>query len=167
MKKRVAPTICVSLKPSLVILGCLIGISILSIMALMLAHLSLKMLVSLTVTVIIATIYGLLQTVWMLLPWSWVQVDLNHDNNLLLMNKRQQRYAVQLLRTSVNHQWLVVLHFNASDKRIWFNNTLMLTPWQVTDANQFRRLRVWLKWGNPLSDASGELHQALDALPPD
>lgn len=152
MNKRVIPTISVSLRPSYLILGCYVSVSILSMLALLLSQLPRMLLLFLILAVIIATIYAILQAVWLILPWSWTQVEVNHEGGIRVTNKRMQTYDVQLLGTSVNHRWLIVLHFKLSADHLSFNNTLLLTPWQAVDVNQYRKLRVWLKWGNLLNN---------------
>lgn len=97
-----------------------------------------------------------------MLPWSWQRVDVSSQGVVSVTTKRQQARDIQLLASSVNHRWLTILHIKRSSIPSGMSRTLLLTPWQVQDTNQYRKLRVWLKWGNPL-----DAHQAPDVLPLD
>jgi hypothetical protein len=162
MKTRIIPAISVVLKPSQLILGCYVGISMLSAIALILTRLSGVLQCVLIFVVIIATIFTVLQDVLLRLPWSWHQIELSSHGQLKLTMKNGEIFNVELKPTSINHPWLTVLQFQLVGTGISARNTAMFTPWQVTDLSQYRKLRVWLKWGSPLKP-----DHTLDTLPPD
>jgi hypothetical protein len=162
MKTRTIPAISVVLKPSQLILGCYVGISMLSVIALMLTRISSVLQCVLIFVVIIATIFTVLQDVLLRLPWSWHQIEVSSHGLLKLTMKNGEIFNVELKPTSINHPWLTVLQFQRVGTGIGARNTAMLTPWQVTDLSQYRKLRVWLKWGSPLKP-----DHTLDTLPPD
>jgi hypothetical protein len=162
MKTRTIPAISVVLKPSQLILGCYVGISMLSVIALMLTRISGVLQCVLIFVVIIATIFTVLQDVLLRLPWSWHQIEVSSHGHLKLTMKNGETFNVELKPTSINHPWLTVLQFQRVGTGIGARNTAMLTPWQVTDLSQYRKLRVWLKWGSPLKP-----DHTLDTLPPD
>jgi hypothetical protein len=162
MKTRTIPAISVVLKPSQLILGCYVGISMLSVIALILTRISGVLQCVLIFVVIIATIFTVLQDVLLRLPWSWHQIEVSSHGQLKLTMKNGEIFNVELKPTSINHPWLTVLQFQRVGTGIGARNTAMLTPWQVTDLSQYRKLRVWLKWGSPLKP-----DHTLDTLPPD
>jgi hypothetical protein len=162
MKTRTIPAISVVLKPSQLILGCYVGISMLSVIALILTRISGVLQCVLIFVVIIATIFTVLQDVLLRLPWSWHQIEVSSHGQLKLTMKNGEIFNVELKPTSINHPWLTVLQFQRVGTGIGTRNTAMLTPWQVTDLSQYRKLRVWLKWGSPLKP-----DHTLDTLPPD
>jgi hypothetical protein len=162
MKTRTIPAISVVLKPSQLILGCYVGISMLSVIALILTRISSVLQCVLIFVVIIATIFTVLQDVLLRLPWSWHQIEVSSHGQLKLTMKNGEIFNVELKPTSINHPWLTVLQFQRVGTGIGARNTAMLTPWQVTDLSQYRKLRVWLKWGSPLKP-----DHTLDTLPPD
>jgi hypothetical protein len=103
-----------------------------------------------------------LQDVLLRLPWSWHQVEVSSHGQLKLMMKNGETFNVELKPSSINHPWLTILHFQRVGKGIGARKTVMLTPWQVVSTQQYRMLRVWLKWGSPLKP-----DHTLDTLPPD
>ncbi len=153
MKTRVIPAIQVTLKPSFRILGCYLSISILSMIALAQTKLSWKAQCGIALLIIIATIYKILQDALLRLPWSWQRVEVTSHGKLRLTTQREVTLEVNVLPSSVNHYWLTVLHFKPAPWQFTACRSAVLTPWQVQDASELRKLRVWLKWGN---------HQALD-----
>ncbi|MDP3607746.1 MAG: hypothetical protein Q8R74_01570 [Methylophilus sp.] len=162
MKTRIIPAISVSLRPSYLILGSYVCISILSVIALMLATLSWMLQSAIIFVVIIATIYTVLQDVLLLLPWSWHQIEVSSHGQLQLTMKNGETFHVVLQPSSINHPWLTILHFKRVVIGVGFRVNVVLTPWQVADLQQYRKLRVWLKWGSPLKQ-----HHTLDTLPDD
>jgi hypothetical protein len=148
MKTRAIPAIQVTLKPSYIVLGCYLSVSILSIIALLLTQLSWIVISGIGLLIIIATIYWILQDALLRMPWSWQMVEVTSLGKLRLTNQRHETFETNVLPSSVNHPWLTVLHVKRASRQFGFRNSAMLTPWQVSNLGQYRQLRVWLKWGN-------------------
>jgi hypothetical protein len=129
------------------------------IVALMLTNLTWLTKTICIILLIIASIYSILQDVLLCLDWSWQKVEVNHQGQLRLTTRNHRTFDVQLEASSVNHRWLTVLRFSRLAMPIGFRSVAVFSPCQVVDTQQYRKLRVWLKWGKPLQS-----HQALDAL---
>lgn len=146
MKPHTVPAISLVLKPSYLLLGLYSGIAMLSCVAVGVVALPWLLKALLLSLIIIATMYSVMRDVLLCLPWSWRQVVLSSQGKLTLVNASLDVFTPQLKASSVNHPLLTVLHFKRGTKRFGWQTSLMLTPSLVQDADQFRRLRVWLKW---------------------
>lgn len=98
------------------------------------------------VPVIFATIYFIAQDALILLPWSFTGLVLNTKGELLTTRKDGLVSMVSILPSSFVAAYLTVLNLKTGTSR-WRRN-LLLAPDRV-DAEAFRRLRVWLRWGYP------------------
>ncbi|HEY0562605.1 MAG TPA: hypothetical protein VGD04_04705 [Methylophilus sp.] len=146
MKPHTIPAISIILKPSFLLLGLYVGIAMLSGVAVWLVAISMLLKAMLLTLIIIATIYIVMRDVLLCLPWSWRQVVLSSQGKLTLLNQRQEEFSPRLKANSIHHPLLTVLNFKRSSLRFGWQTALILTPSLVHDADQFRRLRVWLKW---------------------
>lgn len=160
MKTRIIPAIYVVLKPSYAILGCYVLVSMLSLIAVMQATLPLLIKYVIAFVVIIATIGVILQDVLLCLPWSWKLLEITSQSQVRIHNRRGDRIEVALLAATVSHPWLTILRFGRLPYQQGWRNSLMMTPWQIQDAQQYRKLRVWLNWGK----ANATTHQRQDFL---
>lgn len=162
MKTSLVPSIAITLKPSYWILGLYLTVSMFSVVSIGLAHLPVGATLAAAPLVIIATIYYVMRDVLLCLPYSWHQVLLSHHGKLTLINRSGVAFTPVLAASTVNHPWLTVLNFKRSTRLGW-HGALMLSPSQVDDIDQFRRLRVWLKWSNygaTLEDEADEVDLA-------
>ena len=150
MKTRIVPAICVTLKPSYFILGCYLSVSMLSIIALLITNFTWLLKGLVVGIIIIASIYSVMQDVLLRFDWSWRTIEVTHQGKLKLTTNNNVTFELPLEASSVNHRLLTVLHFKRLPMRFAFRGVAVLSPWQVVDIQQYRKLRVWLKWGNPL-----------------
>jgi toxin CptA len=97
------------------------------------------------VPVVLATVHFIAQDALILLPWSLIGLALNSKGELLVIRKDGLVGLANLLPSSFVATYLTVLNLKTSTGR-WRRNVL-LTPDRV-DAEAFRRLRVWLRWGD-------------------
>lgn len=91
--------------------------------------------------------YGLL-----LLPWSCVRLEVNVKNQLLLTRRDGRQIAdVTVAADSVVTPYLTVVRFyqkNAAILSRVFSLQMIILP-DSLDAESYRQLRVWLRWGQP------------------
>jgi len=97
------------------------------------------------VPVILAALYFIAEQALVLLPWSLTGLALNAKGELSAMRKDGLNSAASVQPSSFVAAYLTVLNLKVSDSR-WRKN-LVLTPDRV-DAEAFRLLRVWLRWGS-------------------
>jgi hypothetical protein len=148
MQSRQMPAVYLQLKPSKLILGCYVAISITSISALLLSSIAVWLKLTLAFVLIITAIYALLRDVLLCLPWSWQRIEVSSKGKLLLCNRRHQIFEARLKPSTLDYVALTVLHFERAPMRFGFRNTCWMTSAQVHDQAQYRRFRVWLKWGS-------------------
>ena len=91
--------------------------------------------------------YGLL-----LLPWSCVGLAVNAKNELLITRRDGvQMVDVSVTADSVVTPYLTVVRFyqkNAAILSCVFSFKMVILP-DSLDAESYRQLRVWLRWGKP------------------
>jgi len=85
-----------------------------------------------------------------LLPWSPVSLHVNAKNQLNIIRKDGQSLSnLTLSPDSIVTPWLTIVQFKAKDatylQRLLSRPVLILPD--STDAEDYRRLRVWLLWG--------------------
>jgi len=97
------------------------------------------------VPVVLAATYFIAQDTLILLPWSFTDLALNTKGELLVTRKDGLVSAAKVLPSSFVAAYLTVLNLKTGASR-WRRN-LLLTP-DIVDAEAFRRLRVWLRWGD-------------------
>ncbi len=96
-----------------------------------------------------ASLYAICQHGLLILPWSCVALNVNSDNILTLMLANGRQLPATLCRDSVVNPYLTVMHCKVQDAPIllrWFSRHLVLLP-DMLDADGYRQLRVWLRWG--------------------
>lgn len=89
--------------------------------------------------------YYLLRDAWLRLPASCIGLVLEGDGAVLLM-RDGVRLTCEILRDSLVTPYLTVLNVLPQGAR--FARSVVVLP-DSLDAEQFRQLRVRLKWGNP------------------
>jgi hypothetical protein len=146
MRERTLPSIHIVLKPSFIILGLYLLISILSCLSIVISPLAILIKLLSLILVILSLVYIILRDVLLVLPWSWQSINIAASGELRLLNNRQQQLTVAVLPSTFNHPWLTVLNFKRTTVAMGWRSSVVLTRWQVHDRQAYRRLRVWLKW---------------------
>ena len=82
------------------------------------------------------------------LPGSLVSLELNGKRELHVMRKDGKTHQVEVLPESFVAPYLTILNLRISGKIL--HRHLLITTDRV-DAEAFRQLRVWLRWGNQIS----------------
>lgn len=102
------------------------------------------------VTILMMAVYAICMHGLRILPWSLVALEINPKNelNLQCLNGRQM-LNVKVSEESIATQYLVILRYKPHDTyklQGLFSRHLVILP-DAIEANAFRRLRVWLRWG--------------------
>ena len=145
MRQHATSNIEIKLKPSKILLGCYSLISIVSLFSLYVLPIGQPLKWLATLLVIIATFYVVLRDALLRLPWSWQKVCVQPSGAIVLYTHKQT-LEVDLLNSSVNHPYLVVLNFKRISKQFGFQQAVYLTHYRVKNPDQLRQLRVWLNW---------------------
>jgi len=89
--------------------------------------------------------YGLL-----LFPWSAVALTVNVKNELQITRRDGVQLSdLSVCADSVVTPYLTVIHVYAKNAPLWrriFTRHLIVLP-DAVDAESYRQLRVWLRWG--------------------
>lgn len=147
MKAQLIQAIDIAIKPSLLLLGLLSVISILSclIVTTLSIHSLLKLL--LLTMIVISTVYFILRDALRLLPWSWQRIEVSATGQLTLTNHQGRAYTPALAATSFIHPRMIILNTQlASDRQRLFGGLPALILFANHHEQQHRQLRVWLRW---------------------
>ncbi len=154
MKAQFNQSIDITLKPTLLLLGLLLSITIVSatIIATIPIIFSLKLVI--IALIIFASLYYILRDCLLLLPWSWQRVVVNHLGELRLTNQQGQQFSPKVHASSYVHSQLIVLNLadNTSQKRFINHLPSLILFLNATNAEQHRLLRVWLRWWKHTND---------------
>tara|TARA_B110000977_G_scaffold116978_1_gene151147 strand:+ start:247 stop:693 length:447 start_codon:yes stop_codon:yes gene_type:complete len=101
----------ITLKPSLLLLGLLSSISIMSVAVAVVLPISFLLKCLMVVTIVCPTFYYILRDALLLLLRSWKTLEVNGGCELRLMNSSGQQFAPMLDATTLIHPWLVVINF--------------------------------------------------------
>lgn len=147
MKAQLIQTIDIAIKPSLLLLGLLSAISILS--CLMVITLPIHGLVKMFIlgVIVISTSYYTLRDALRLLPWSWQRVEVSAAGQLQLTNNQGKQFIPVLSATSFIHPKIMILNTQPlTYKQYLFGALPAVILFAHHDEQQHRRLRVWLRW---------------------
>ncbi|MFW5431315.1 MAG: hypothetical protein ACKE5Q_00865, partial [Methylophilaceae bacterium] len=110
MKDRIIQAIDITLKPSLLLLGALSLISILSCLALLSLSMPLFIKLLMMAVVIFTSTYYTLRDALHLLPWSWQRIEVSGLGQLRLTNNSGQQFTPDLGASSFIHPLLIILN---------------------------------------------------------
>ena len=104
----------------------------------------------LNVVILVAAMTHLLQHAWRMLPWSCVGLDISNKNALTLVRKDGQKTTVTVLPSTTVTPYLTVINCHivgANFMQRLFNPNIVIFA-DAIDAEQYRQLRVWLRWAH-------------------
>ena len=152
-KNKLNQTIRITLKPSLLLLGLLSGISLLSGVAVAVLPITFLLKCLMVVPIVCSTFYYILRDALLLLPWSWQRLEVNSGGELRLTNSRGQQFAPMLDATTYIHPWLVIINLKKPIEgrgllKMRLPSVVLFLDALYTEpaSEQHRQLRVWLRW---------------------
>jgi len=114
-------------------------------------HLSWLIKFSLIVVIMLYAIYVVCRYGLLLLPWSHLALSVNAKNALQITRRDGLQLSdLSICADSVVTPYLTVIRFqqkNATMISRIFCSQLIILP-DAIDAESYRQLRVWLRWGN-------------------
>ncbi len=138
-----------NLKPSYRLAGALVLASLGACTIVLCMPMSISLKFFICVPVVLVTAFYVAQDALILLPWSFTELTLNAKGELLVTRRDGSDSLARVLPSSFVAAYLTVLNLRVSGSR-WQRN--MLITADRVDGDAFRRLRVWLRWGNPEQD---------------
>ena len=99
--------------------------------------------------IVFSAIYSVFKYGLLLLPWSCVRLSVNTKNQLQLTRKDGKQLEVSVQANSVVTPYLTILNSRikeASFLQGLFVQHCIIFP-DAVDAENYRKLRVWLRWG--------------------
>jgi ABC-type transport system involved in multi-copper enzyme maturation permease subunit len=143
------PSIALQIKPSVLILGLYLMVAILVCISIVFSSIGIIPKLVLIAACVVWVVYIILRDILCVFRWSWTVLAVSTEGRLQLTNNIGQLLQAQLSPATVAHPCLTVVSIKHNSLVPWYaSHSVVLTPWQVNDLNQFRQLRVWLKWWN-------------------
>ncbi len=142
MKHYSLKTLRVTLRPSPRLAALLLVAGLGSAAVLLLLPLPLWLVLPLAVAVLLAACHHVARDALRLLPASAVLLEVDAGGRLRVTCRNGIAYAAEVAGDSLVGAWLTILNLKADGQR----RTVLLTG-DSTEAEDYRRLRVWLRWG--------------------
>jgi toxin CptA len=101
------------------------------------------------IAILSAVIYSVCQYGLLLLPWSYVSLNVSSSHQVQLVRRDGKQIDVHVCGNSVVTPYLTVVNCKVTDAPLLmrlFAPHLVILP-DALDAESFRQLRVWLRWG--------------------
>ena len=101
------------------------------------------------IAILSAVIYSVCQYGLLLLPWSYVSLNVSSSLQVQLVRRDGKQIEVHVCGNSVVTPYLTVVNCKVTDAPLLmrlFSPHLVILP-DALDAESFRQLRVWLRWG--------------------
>jgi toxin CptA len=138
-------------KPSitLTLIICAMGVSAMLILILPALIWQIKLLLG--ICILTAVIYTVCQYGLLMLPWSCLALNINSNNQVQLEYRNGKVLSVEVCRDSVVTPYLTVVNCKVQDANLFaqlFSPHLVIFP-DMLEAEAYRQLRVWLRWGKP------------------
>ncbi len=143
MRESVVSTLAIELKPSLLLLGLLGIITMISCYVLWRLPVSLPIKCLWFALLICSTVYYMLRDALLQLPWSWKMLEMNSQGELKLTNKSGQQFSPKLISASFIHPLLIILNMK-SGRFQWGLPPVIV--FNKAANQQHRQLRVRLRW---------------------
>ena len=141
MKEQLEP-IFIKIEPSLILMGLLLAISILSCTIIFIMPLDIGFKLGLCILIMLTSGYFILRDSLKLLPWSWQSLSVSNNGELTITNNSGQQFKPSLQANSFIHEHLVILNF----KHARYKNPAPPVIFLNIQGNDMRKLRVWLRW---------------------
>lgn len=134
----------IKLSASKLMLGLLSTVSIIACAILLSLPVSLIIKLVIIALIIASGTFFILRDVLLLLPNSWRILEVDSKGELTLSNKRGQQFQLTPASNSFIHAACSVLNFEREGFKLALPQVILLPS--ASNADELRRLRVWLRW---------------------
>lgn len=138
-------------KPSILLTLIIFAMGIGASAILMLPALIWQIKLLLGIVIFTAVVYHICQYGLLLLPWSCVALNINSSNQVQLTHRNGKVLSADVCRDSVVTPYLTVVNCKVQGANLLaqlFAPHLLILP-DMLDTEDYRQLRVWLRWGKP------------------
>ncbi len=164
MRPTLAQPIYIKLMPSKLMLGLIVGVSIISSVILLYLPILVSIKLAIIALILASSTYYILHDALLRLPWSWQVIEVDSKGKLKIVNQRGTQFQPALAASSFVHAKLTILNFksfNFKSAIFWRPLPPVILFTSTQNADEMRQLRVWLRW-NKHSKLSQE--DSADAL---
>jgi hypothetical protein len=146
MRQSLIQAIHIKLKPSYLLMGLLLAVSVACSMVLVTLPISVYVQIMAITAIIISSLYFIFRDALLWFSWSWQTIEVTNDSKLIVTNKRGDIFQPTLSSTTLVHPKMTILNFKHSGYSFALPPILMFT--NTENQNALRLLRTWLLWGN-------------------
>ena len=149
MRHDLLQAIHIKLKPSKLLLGLLLTISIVACVIIVSLPIALFLKLVIIALILLTSAYFILRDVLLWLPNSWKTIDVDNKGELTMTNKSGKQFQPTLAASSFIHAACTILNFKGHGFK--YDSFKFALPAVILFANannqhELRRLRVWLRW---------------------
>ena len=142
----------IKLKPSKLLLGLLLAISIIACAIIVSLPMELFLKLVIIALILASSAYFILRDALLLLPNSWQIVEVDSKGELTISNKNGLKFQPTLSVSSFIHAACTILNFKREGFKFVLPAVILLSS--AENENELRRLRVWLRWFKHQDDLS-------------
>lgn len=142
----------IELKPSKLLLGLLLAISIVACTIIVSLPMELFLKLVIIALILASSAYFILRDALLLLPNSWQIVEVDSKGELTISNKNGLKFQPTLSASSFIHAACTILNFKREGFKFVLPAVILLSS--AENENELRRLRVWLRWFKHQDDLS-------------
>ena len=142
----------IKLKPSKLLLGLLLAISIIACAIIVSLPMELFLKLVIIALILASSAYFILRDALLLLPNSWQIVEVDSKGELTISNKNGLKFQPKLAASSFIHAACTILNFKREGFKFVLPAVVLLSS--TENENELRRLRVWLRWFKHQDDLS-------------
>ncbi len=139
-------------KPSSLLIIILGSFVISMILVLMIIDLAWLWRLIMIMALVLSAMYAISKDGMMCMPWSVLKLTVNAQQELHLYRKNGQQLLAQVEASSVVTPYLTILHLRTlpttTHKKTWRNRQAVIVLPDHVDKEDYRQLRVWLRWGD-------------------
>lgn len=152
MRHDLLQAIHIKLKPSKLLLGLLLAISIVACVIIVSLPIALFLKLVIIALILASSAYFILRDALLLLPNSWQIVEVDSKGELTISNKNGLKFQPKLAASSFIHAACTILNFKREGFKFVLPAVILLSS--AENENELRRLRVWLRWFKHQDDLS-------------
>lgn len=160
MRSILLRPIYIQLKPSNLLMGILICISIICCMILLRMPIPIIIRLAIIALIMLTSTWFILRDALLRFPSSWKTVEVDHRGVLIITNQRGQQFQPTLATSCFTHTHLIILNFKRTGFRRCLSPVVLLLG--ADNTGELRRLRVWLRWSKHLDTHQEDLSSPLD-----